>query len=212
MWFGPAGAGSFGRVYFGFDDQHAQGGMNDQGLFFDGLGLDTTLTVDKAGKQPYAGNLVDKAVAECPTVECVVGLFARYYAVDAWHWQYMFGDATGESAIIEPQAVIRQQGGYQVATNFYQSMTPPQRRNCPRYRTATEMLEAAEGLSPEFIRDVMDAVHQEGPAQTLYSNVYDLRARRVYLYHFHDYEQVVVWPPDLATTDLVYPAPPFDQR
>ena len=59
VWFIPGEGGSFGRVYFGFADYHAQGGMNDQGLFFDGLGLDETFPVSKGGKQEYAGNLVD---------------------------------------------------------------------------------------------------------------------------------------------------------
>jgi hypothetical protein len=179
-------------VYFGFDDYFAQGGMNDQGLFFDGLGLDTTLPAPKEGKQDYAGNLVDKAMTECATVECVVGLFERYHTHDDWHWQFLFGDATGESAIIEPQTVIRQQGGYQVATNFYQSTTPPEKRTCWRYLKAVDLLENVETLSVESMRDVLDAVHMDESVQTLYSNVYDLRNKAVYLYFFHDYDDVVV--------------------
>jgi hypothetical protein len=38
-WFIPASPGHFGRVYFGFDDFIPQGGLNDQGVFFDGEGL-----------------------------------------------------------------------------------------------------------------------------------------------------------------------------
>ena len=192
VWFVPGEGGSYGRVYFGFDDYHPQGGMNEQGLFFDGLGLDTTLPVPTEGKEPYAGNLADKAMAECATVECVVGLFERYYAQEAWYWQFLFGDATGESAIVEAQAVLRQRGGYQVATNFLQSSTPPERRTCWRYRTAVERLEGLEALSVEAMRDLLDAVHQNGPAHTLYSNVYDLKNRLVYIYLFHNYEDVVV--------------------
>jgi hypothetical protein len=80
-----------------------------------------------------------------------------------------------------------------VVTNFYQSTTPPQERDCWRYQTATEMLEGSPDLSVEYIRDVMAAAHQSGPgSRTLYTNVYDLANRLVYLYHFHDYEQVVV--------------------
>lgn len=58
VWFIPGEEGGYGRVYFGFDDYHAQGGMNEAGLFFDGLGLDATYPVDKEGKEPYQGNLV----------------------------------------------------------------------------------------------------------------------------------------------------------
>ena len=35
VWFEPREDGKYGRVYFGFDDFRRQGGMNDQGLFFD---------------------------------------------------------------------------------------------------------------------------------------------------------------------------------
>jgi hypothetical protein len=146
VWFIPGEDGSYGRVYFGFDDFHPQGGMNERGLFFDGLALDTTLPVPTEGKEPYAGNLADRAMAECATVECVVGIFGRYYAVDAWHWQYLFGDATGESAIVEAQEILRQRGGTQVATNFLQSSTPPERRTCWRYRTAAPRLGQREAL------------------------------------------------------------------
>jgi hypothetical protein len=35
VWFVPAEKDQFGRVYFGYDNWIPQGGMNDQGLFFD---------------------------------------------------------------------------------------------------------------------------------------------------------------------------------
>jgi hypothetical protein len=192
VWFIPGGTGSFGRVYLGFDDYFAQGGMNDQGLFFDGLALDEALPVLQEGKQHYVGNLVDRAMSECATVDCVVDLFARYYTQDVWRWQFLFGDASGGSAIVEPQAVLRQEGRYQVATNFLQSTTPPEERTCWRYQAAVQRLEAAENLSVAFMRDLLDAVHQDGPTHTLYSNVYDLKNKIVYLYYFHNYDDVVV--------------------
>jgi hypothetical protein len=192
VWFIPAGDGSFGRVYFGFNDYHAQGGMNDQGLFFDGLGLEGTFPVSKEGKHRYSGNLVNRAMAECATVDCVVGLFERYYTNDSWWWQFLFGDATGESAIVEAGTIIRQQGGYQVATNFAQSTTPPEESTCWRYQTAVERLEGMEALSVEAMRDLLDAVHLDGSAHTLYSNVYDLKNKLVYLYYFANYDQPVV--------------------
>jgi hypothetical protein len=191
VWFIPGEAGSFGRVYFGVDDYYPQGGMNDQGLFFDGLALETEMPVSMEGKE-YGGNLTDRAMAECATVECVVGLFERYYMSEVLYGQFLFGDATGESAIVEADAVIRQRGGYQVATNFAQSTTSPEESGCWRYRTAVEGLQAIESLSVEAVRDVLDATHQSGPAQTLYSNVYDLKDKVVYLYYFHNFDEVVV--------------------
>lgn len=198
VWFVPARKDTFGLVLFGYgDDYRAQGGMNDQGLFFDFLTGDKTLTIPLEGKQPYTGAnfLAYDAMAQCATVACVVGMFEKYYDVETSSIQTFFGDAAGESVIIEPQAILRQRGGYQVATNFYQSAVEPERRAlvCPRFRTASEMLKGSPPLSIEYMRDVMAAVHQHQPhVRTVYTNVYDLVNRKIYLYYFSDYEHVVV--------------------
>jgi len=192
--FVPAEEGTFGRVYFGYENWWTEGGMNDQGLFFDGLAVGIEVPVILEGKQQFSGtNFLDHVMARCATVACVVEMYEEYYAEETWAWQHLFGDATGESAIIEPRTILRQRGGYQVVTNFYQSTTPPEERDCWRYKTATQMLEGSPALSVEYIRDVMAATHQPGAgSRTLYTNVYDLANRIVYLYYFHDYEHVVV--------------------
>ena len=197
VWFVPAREDTFGLVLFGYGNYRAQGGMNDQGLFFDFLSVPKELPVLLEGKQPYTGTnfIVYDAMAQCATVACAVEMFEKYYDRETLAYQHFFGDATGESVIIEPQAMLSQRGGYQVATNFYQSTVAPEKRvlACSRYRTASEMLEGSPALSVEYMRDVMAAVHQDGPrAWTVYTNVYDLANRMVYLYYFSDYEHVVV--------------------
>jgi hypothetical protein len=193
VWFIPAGEDTYGRVYFGYENYFAQGGMNDQGLFFDSQAVDLALPVSIEGKQPFTGTyMLDYVMAHCATVACAVEVFGTYYVQETWAWQHLLGDATGESAIVEPQAILRQRGGFQVATNFYQSLTPPAGRTCWRYETATRMLESPVPLSVERMHDVMAAVHQVEGSPTLYTNVYDLVNRKVYLYYFFDYEHVVV--------------------
>ncbi|HEY43759.1 MAG TPA: DUF3471 domain-containing protein [Anaerolineae bacterium] len=192
VWFIPAEPGSFGGVYFGFDNYSAQGGMNDQGLFFDALQLDETVPISMTGKEQATEDLTSKIMSECGTVACAVEMFERYYFVETWNWQFFFGDATGESAIIEPTAIIRQRDGYQVATNFRQSVIEKDEIDCWRYLTATDMFKKMDTLSIEFMRDVLEAVHVDESTHTLYSNIYDLKNRQVYLYYFHDYENVVV--------------------
>jgi hypothetical protein len=193
VWFVPATSDSFGGVYFGFDNYFAQGGMNDQGLFFDGLALSEAVPVDVEGKEPAPAPPGDLILAGCGTVACVVEMFERYSFGESWSFQLFFGDATGESVIIEPGEIIRQRGGYQVATNFRQSVTPDDEITCPRYLTAVDLLDSMTILSVENMRDVLDAVHVEEGSQTLYSNVYDLTHRLVHVYYFHDYEHSVVF-------------------
>jgi hypothetical protein len=171
--------------------------MNDQGLFYDLLTVDE-LPVPIEGKQQFEGiNFYDYVLSHCATVACTVEMFEKYYEFDAWNWQHLFGDATGESVIIEAQAILRQRGGFQVATNFLHSRTPPEQRSCWRYRAATKMLEGNPPLSVEYMRDVMAAAHQgvdasARPSATVYTNVYDLTNRKIYLYYFYDYEHVAV--------------------
>jgi hypothetical protein len=47
-------------------------------------------------------------------------------------------------------------------------------------------------LSVEHFRDILDAVHQEGPfVNTVYSNVFDLKGGTIYLFHWHQFDEVI---------------------
>ena len=77
---------------------------------------------------------------------------------------------------------------------------------------AAQAIEDAGTLDTTAVRDAMAAIDMMtvvGPVtfnEDGTGNVYDP------LIQWQDYEQVVVWPPELATHDLAFPAPPFDQR
>jgi hypothetical protein len=189
IWFLPGEDSDSGRVYVGAHVFFAQGGMNEMGLFFDGMG-GPRVHVPQGDKESVGAPLVDRIMRECGTVDCVIEYFDTYHLVDTWSHQFLFGDAFGNSVIIEPLNVIRMEGNYQVGTNFYQSKSDPVWHGCPRYRKATEMLRTATDVSVKFIRDVMHAVSND---YTMYTTVYDLKQQVVYLYHFHDYENVVVF-------------------
>jgi len=101
------------------------------------------------------------------------------------------GDAQGNSAIVEAEAVIRKQGPYQISTNYRQSLIPPSRSACRRYNKANTLLSQADGFSVDLFRRVCAATHQEDRNPTLYSTVYDLKQRVIHLYHFHDFDNVI---------------------
>ncbi|MCU0918078.1 MAG: hypothetical protein MUC88_26480 [Planctomycetes bacterium] len=196
VWFVPAEEGRLGRVYFGFDDFNPQGGMNERGLFFDGFATAPRKVVRSVGKPAYPGSLIDKVMSECGTVAQVLAVFDRYNLEFLERAMLMFGDATGDSAIIEGDDVVRKQGRFQVVTNFYQSQTSAGQEPCDRYKIAVSMLRASEEVSVPLCRRILAAVHAEGEAKTLYSNIYDLKRRTVHVYHFHNFENVVTF--DLA--------------
>ncbi|HWR53656.1 MAG TPA: DUF3471 domain-containing protein [Bryobacteraceae bacterium] len=192
MWFVPAEQGTYGRVYVGFDNFWPQGGMNERGVFFDGFATERLPAASSAGKEVFRGNLLDRAMAECATVEQVIALFEKYNRSFLENAVLFFADANGDSVIVEPNAILRKQGRYQVQTNFHQSRVKPGEIPCERYKIAASMLdEAGENISVALFRRILAATHAEGTNPTLYSNIYDLKRRVMYLYHFHNFENVV---------------------
>jgi hypothetical protein len=192
IWFIQPVNGRYGSVFFGFDNFWPQGGMNQKGLFFDGFALKPKTVEGAAGKPRFRGNLIKEMMATCATVEEALALLDRYSLSFMTHFQLFIADAGGDAAIVEADAVVRKQGAYQVVTNFRQSETDPAAITCPRYRTAIDMLTNCREDKMECIRNVLDATHQEENALTLYSNIYDLRTRRVHIYHFHNFQDAVV--------------------
>jgi hypothetical protein len=198
MWFVPAEDGGHGAVFFGFDDLSPQGGMNEAGLAFDGFATEAKPVTGSAGKVGFNGNLVLKVMAECATVDEVLEVFAQYNLAMMERFMLMFADATGDSVIIEGDEFIRKIGAFQVVTNFYQSEDPEGKnaygegKACSRFKMANDMLEGARHVDVSQARRILDAVHVEGESNTLYSNIYDLDDRLVYLYSFHDFDNEVV--------------------
>jgi hypothetical protein len=191
MWFVPAEGGSRGRVYFGFANGFPQGGMNEAGLFFDGLALERE-DVKSSGLPAFEGNLIDRAMAECATVEDVLALFGKHDRGFLSRAQFLFADRTGDAAVIEGNAIVRKEGRFLVSTNFRASRISGASAGCERNRIASRMLGDAREATVDICRKVLAATHQETPAATLYSNVYDLKKGLVYLYHFHDFDNVVI--------------------
>jgi len=198
IWFLPAEEGKFGRVYLGWrinDVPYPQGGMNDQGLFFDGATAEYVVVPRDSSKLPYEGSLILKAMEECSTVEETLKLYDRYDVSGSWGGHYLIGDKFGHSAIIEPYTIIRKKGQYQIATNFFQSKIKPENITDTRYRIAAELFEKSESISVDLFRRILNATHQEGYSgymtATLYSNICDLKKGEMYIYNFHNFEDVV---------------------
>jgi len=192
IWFIPSKENKYGRVYFGFKEGGYMGVMNDQGLFFDGLATETLKVTLSVNKETYKGDLVDKVMAECATVEEVLELFDKYNLQFMESLMLMFGDKAGNSVIIEGDVKICKKGNYQIATNFYQSKSEPASYTCSRYNIAEEILKNNVQVTIDLFRKILAATHQEGKYPTQYSNIYDLKNGIIYLYHFHNFENVVI--------------------
>jgi tetratricopeptide (TPR) repeat protein len=194
IWFIPASKGECGRVCVGFDDMFPQGGMNDQGLFMDANALNPTGWKPEEGKSTFEGDLIDRILAECATVEEAIAFCSKYNIPDLAHARFPVADQTGASMVIEygqgKVQYVRKTGVYQIATNFVISNVKGEDYPCTRYRIADKMLINAKDISPDLVRAVLSATHQEGQYPTVYSNMCDLKNGVLYLYNFHNFEEV----------------------
>lgn len=197
MWIYPASRGEYGRICFGFDDGFTQGGMNDRGLFIDGNALSPTAWKADPAKPDFKdGNLMDHILAHCATVDEVIAFFYKYNHKSLKYAKFPIADAGGDSAVVEwgqgKVQCIKRTGRYQISTNFVQTDFKPEDYPCARYRMAEKILGAADTVSVGLVRSVLSATHSEYKYPTLYSNIYDLKNKKVYLYNFHNFEEVVI--------------------
>ncbi|MBN2414510.1 hypothetical protein JXO52_01640 [bacterium] len=192
-WIDPAGADGYGVLFFGFNTFSPQGGMNDQGLVFDGFSAPEKPVRDYHGKKPYDGNILRGVMKNCATVKEVEEFLARYDLRWLSGAQLMFADAAGHSVIVEGDDMIHSEASYQIATNFYQSeIADPREITCRRYLAAERLLSANPEPTVAFCTAVLDSVHAERDlGGTQYSMVYDPAEKLVYLYLFHNYRECV---------------------
>ena len=195
----PSSDGKYGRVYIGYQIPEGfqnVGGMNDQGLWYDGASLPERSDVRNYFDKPTVkGELCEKALEECANIEEVIEMYENYYSP---HWQghSMWADKYGNSVVIEfgekDVVFVLKQGGFQVMTNFYLSdPTNPRWFNCYRYKTITHLLTDNNELSVELFTSALDAAHTEGITPTVFSNIYDLKNGEIYFYSFHNYNEYV---------------------
>ena len=192
MWFYPPENNKHGWIKFGWGSGFPQGGMNDQGLFWDASsGAYLAMPISEANKEKYTGALMQKVIEECANIEEALEVFANYYCEDQYKAQYLIGDSLGNSIIVEGDNFIPIEGNYQVLTNFYHSNPDLGGYPCWRHETAINMLSSNYDLTSYFMGSVLAATHQEGKYPTQYSNIYDLKNNQIYLFHYHNYEEFI---------------------
>ena len=193
MWIYPPEPEKHGWIKFGFGSGFPQGGMNDQGVFWDATaGPYMDMPYSESNKILYHGALMQKVIEECSNVAEAEAILQTYYCQDQYRAQYLIGDALGNSMIDEGDSIIVKDGDYQVLTNFYQSDPDLGGYPCWRYSTASGLLGECTSLSPYFIGMVLASTHQEGKYPTQYSNIYDLKEKLIYLFHYHNYDEFLI--------------------
>ena len=195
IYFIPPSDNEYGRVIVGYTGGYwIQGGMNEKGLFWDGLATPYLEVKNSTGKPNFSGHLIDYILSVCDNCEEAIDILNQYNMRILETAQILIGDRYGDSFIIEGDIIHRKSDYYQVATNFYLSQYPNPPFPCWRYNTALEMFQgnSIDDLSVDFCASILDAVHQEGSYPTQYSNVYDLKNGLVYLYYYHNFNNYLI--------------------
>jgi len=107
----------------------------------------------------------------------------------------MIVDSSGDSVILEwgrdSLSVVKKTKDYQVMTNF--NNTNPGLAGwypCNRYEIVEDKLETLTTISIDEIRTILKAVKNTGMNYpTVYSNIYDIENKQIYLFHNHNFEE-----------------------
>ncbi len=192
IWFVPAGKERYARVNVGFERDFAQGSMNEKGLVFDAAVVhEIPWEPDPSLDTPK--NLIEEIMDTCATVEEALRMFETKNCRHLAASQFMFADPSGDAAIVAwlPDAglnVIRIENERLLMTNTRLELS---QFRCPRFVKATQLLDNASDYSADTARDVLNAIHQEGPGGfTSYSTIYDLTKRKIHVYNLANYDVV----------------------
>lgn len=217
-WTEPPSDGNYGCLYLGFENNSLQGGINEKGLCFDANSLPNSkinphseLPTPPFAEPPYEKYTMWAPVLilkKASTVEEAIKIAGQYQRRN-WDWnsgnlgyQINLADAKGDAVIIsvdkEGELIYtRKQKGYNylVSTNFNRANSQNAwSYPCWRYDKAVEMLDdvkETKNLTVDYMKSILDSVHVEGADNnTLYSNIFDLKNRIVYLYHWHQFDEV----------------------
>jgi len=176
VWFLAPEDGKFGCAFFGFGDGTPQGGMNDQGLFFDWVADNWAPDWKRdPNKRNYAGSVSELILEQARTVEEALQIYERYNETAFLKSRTLLVDKTGASAIVcwknGALQILRGQGGFQGLGYGYE--------------TAASRLAKTSDSSLGLITSVLESCLQSGEYPTQYSNLYDLQTGEVWVYRFH---------------------------
>jgi hypothetical protein len=204
--FYPASSAGYGSVHFGvrFPDGQInfEGAVNDQGLAWD-VNSTPRFKLNPHREKPYylgAQNYLTTITKEAASVEEAIRLAGDFGFGDSMECQIHIGDASGDAVVISAGAdgeiaFTRKPAGdgYLLSTNF--NLAQPERGPVDwRWETAEAKLDAlrsGQPLTPAYARGILEAVHLRTlTSYTLYSNVIDLKNRRIFLHYMSQFDEV----------------------
>ncbi len=195
-WYEPADDESrYGAVFFGFkgDGKFAQGGMNDKGLFFDGLYIEK-VQLEKStrmGKKAAPQHVFKHMLHNAATVEEALQYLEPYFIPFIKNAQIVIADQNGDYAVLNVNGVTRrrlEKETHVLISNFPAEEIGHNTDWDPVYTKALEELEGTQNITSSLVTSTLNICHQEGKVKSVYSNVLDLTNRRIVNYYLYDFE------------------------
>lgn len=183
LWVRPQQQNANGYVFWGFEEQYPEGGMNDKGLFYDVAALPQKVPLIKDPKRTdFEGYIVESVLRECSTVEDVIKWVSKYNLTWYEKAQIFVADRSGAYAIINASYIIRP-GGQKFALTNYNPDNPDNKDfKCWRRNTANQLLNNNAISVDLFSKTLEQTAQHETDNATLYSQVCDLKNNTIYLY------------------------------
>jgi tetratricopeptide (TPR) repeat protein len=198
IWFEPAAnENEYGSVFIGYPlwngKLHAFHGMNTAGLYHDSFGGAQKELKGMLKLPEYDGSrpLHEDVMMKNATVDEAIEFMGHYYHALYKTDMSLFGDTSCNAAVKEGDVVVKKKGEFMVLTNFMLSKVDSPMTVCDRYRIATNMLNEKK-RNFDLARAILSNTHNEGIWSTKYSVICDLTHTIMYIYYFHDFEEVYV--------------------
>ncbi len=189
-----------------FYKKFPQGALNEKGLCHDWNGLPSVpLVRGSEPDDPSQKSFIMRIMRECSSVDEAIDMFQSQYPLDYITAQIHFADSGGEAVVISggpdgKLAFTRKEKGntYLISTNFNRANPDNADRGyfpCWRYNKTDNLLKKIkhkEDLNVDYVKSILKATHLESTTyNTIYSNIFDLQHRTIYLYYFHQFDEVV---------------------
>lgn len=195
----------FSLVGSKFDGKLApQGGINSEGLCYDINGLPPVSLKRQEGEPWHSTFNFFDILWTNRTVTDVINWFkTRKFPSDHFSYQIHVADAFGDAVVIglneDGEMVFTRKGEkyYLLSTNF--NLVNPNNYAeypCKRYDKATEIAEKLvkkNDVTLDDCTEMLDVVHYEykNESGTLYSNIFDLKEKKIYLYHIGNFNRKI---------------------
>ncbi|NQU27261.1 MAG: hypothetical protein HQ528_03125, partial [Candidatus Marinimicrobia bacterium] len=188
VWFEPSLADDYGRVYFGYGDLYPVGAMNEAGLVMEHFTDPYGPTRKSVLKSQYPGSNFDKIMAHCATIGEVLAALDQDSLEMFKTGRVLVVDQNADAVIMESDTVIFKGQFYQICTDSHQSDFLDENAQDWRYNEIEKLIKTSDQIDIERCRQILAAVQQE---ITQYSNIYDLKNGKIYLHHFHDFDNYI---------------------